>query len=34
MLKKHKPNYTEVSSKTWIYSDLKKKKLKIFNILI
>ena len=28
MLKKHKPNYNEVSSKTWIYSDLKKKNLK------
>ena len=28
MLKKHKPNYNEVSSKTWIYSDLKKNNLK------
>lgn len=28
MLKKQKPNYDEVSSKTWIYSDLKENNLK------
>jgi hypothetical protein len=28
MLKKQRPNYDEVSSKTWVYSDLKEKNLK------
>ena len=33
MLKNQKPNYDEVSSKTWIYSDLKEKNLEFSNSL-